>query len=211
MPFFCFIVYNGHTLCLSNVISPINVSGKLLFFLENASLYKDLTCCIFSCFVLFHIKCVDMSTLPPRRRAHWRPCRQEKPPLADLAAAPPWQGAWTSSGWVGVGGGVASGDTDAAFTAWLFLLLFAWCCWSLSATHREASVRVMVTCQECFRSHQPATGDRRKRRTSTRQTMLVWTTAACLLPSASRREKLIIKYMSSNWSVWKNHWRKRFL
>lgn len=28
MPFFCFIVYNGHTLCLSNVISPINVSGK---------------------------------------------------------------------------------------------------------------------------------------------------------------------------------------
>lgn len=28
MPFFCFLVYNGHTLCLSNVISPINVSGK---------------------------------------------------------------------------------------------------------------------------------------------------------------------------------------
>lgn len=30
MPFFCFIVYNGHTLCLSNVIGPINVFGKLI-------------------------------------------------------------------------------------------------------------------------------------------------------------------------------------
>lgn len=31
MPFFCFIVYNGHTLCLINVIGPINVFGKLFF------------------------------------------------------------------------------------------------------------------------------------------------------------------------------------
>lgn len=61
MPFFCFIVYNGHTLCLSNVISPINVSGK--FTLENASLYEDLTYCTCTCFVLFHIKCVDMSII----------------------------------------------------------------------------------------------------------------------------------------------------
>lgn len=58
---FCFIVYNGHTLCLSNVISPINVSGK--FTLENASLYEDLTYCTCTCFVPFHIKCVDMSIL----------------------------------------------------------------------------------------------------------------------------------------------------
>lgn len=55
--FFCFIVYNGHTLCLSNVISPINVSGKLI--LESASLYEDLTYC--TSFVSFHIKCADMS------------------------------------------------------------------------------------------------------------------------------------------------------
>lgn len=32
MPFFCFIVYNGHTLCLINVIGPINVFGKFIFF-----------------------------------------------------------------------------------------------------------------------------------------------------------------------------------
>lgn len=31
MPFFCFIVYNGHTLCLINVIGPINVFGKFIF------------------------------------------------------------------------------------------------------------------------------------------------------------------------------------
>lgn len=29
--FFCFIVYNGHTLCLINVIGPINVFGTLIF------------------------------------------------------------------------------------------------------------------------------------------------------------------------------------
>lgn len=59
MPFFFLFSCLQWSLCLSNVISPINVSGK--FTLENASVYEDLTSCTCICFVLFHIKCVDMS------------------------------------------------------------------------------------------------------------------------------------------------------
>lgn len=122
--FFCFIVYNGHTLCLSNVISPINVSGK--FTLENASLYEDLTYCTCTCFVLFHIKCVDMSIFLLRgmlnntgiTRKH---CSDGSVCLTERL-------------------------NEWYRTVSAFFSLFAWYSWSLSAMHRGSSIRVTVTC-----------------------------------------------------------------
>lgn len=139
MPFFCFIVYNGHTLCLSNVISPINVSGK--FTLENASLYEDLTYCTCTCFVLFHIKCVDMSIFLHRgmlnnsgitQKALHRDLRCQDSVFLDRASK------WTALDCLWL--------KQMLCYSLAFFPLLARYSWSLSAMHRGSSVRVTVTC-----------------------------------------------------------------
>lgn len=55
MPFFCFIVYNGPTLCLFNVIGPINVFGtsSLVIMLQCFNPGKYI---LYSCGVLVVLK-----------------------------------------------------------------------------------------------------------------------------------------------------------